>query len=264
MRVVCVCRCNVVRAKVKLIGSRNLLFSMPGSNNEGATDGVADHHLESERRSSRCSSRKTTLFLAAAASTSIIITAAVLYVVSTADSKSINVRSKQVAAVAAPIDDYKFVGAGNCQPEKGKFYPSVGATTPCYTPEECAAACECARGINGVTLRGFTSVIFDPTVYSIPNCSCNVDWLGNNPNQFVIDALNAACAAAPFASDDYNGNCEIFNGRGKIKGTDGNIKVLCYQFKGNKDTKAAKISKCGKTEASLQPSTAPSFAPSDE
>ena len=51
-----------------------------------------------------------------------------------------------MAVVAAPIDDYKKVGEGDCQPEKGKFYPSVsfdvndlGLTAE---PEECAAACE--------------------------------------------------------------------------------------------------------------------------
>ena len=95
-----------------------------------------------------------------------------------------------------------------------------------------------------------------------------MDWLGNNPDQTVIDALNAACGnPLNLIYNAYNGDCDIFNGRGNIKGSDGNTgRALCYQqCKGSKDTKAAKISKCGKTEApSLQPSTAPSFAPSDE
>ena len=142
-----------------------------------------------------------------------IILAAVGFVVgvawsaiSPASSKTINVSSKQVAVVATdPIDNYVlFDGDGVCLDKEGEKYPDVFFTVS--DPDECAVKCQCAQGIKGVTLRGFT---YDEGPVGRINyfCNCHVDWLNpqKTKDQKKIAKLNEKCDAAGSSAVYFDG-----------------------------------------------------------
>ena len=184
----------------------------------------------------RSSTKRLVVTLTSAAGFGLFI-AGVWSVVSPASSKTINVRSKQVVVAAgAPIDNYVQLGefgSGTCVDMEGEQYPSVaagkiaGETT---TIIDCADKCECARGIKGVTLRGFTFT-FDRL------CSCLVDRLDsdNAKDQKKIEDLESAC------NSPYGDGSGTLLGTGEISGPCcgdttfcggcGDVTIGCYKLK---------------------------------
>ena len=59
-----------------------------------------------------------------------------------------------------------------------------------------------------------------------------MDWLGPNPNQAVIDNLNARCLdEGAFSQYDDTGSFGVLlNGSGKMKSTDNTAGYTCYEF----------------------------------
>ena len=184
-----------------------------------------EEELSANNRWSRCSifSLTLTAFIFILAAVGVVVGVA-WSAVSPVSSKTINVTSKQVAVVAtAPIDNYVEFGDGYCLDKEGKEYPRV-TFIQIYGPDNCADKCECARGIKGVTLRGF----FNQHSYA-QLCWCYVDWLnGDKPkDQKAINELNDKCPDGTYSDDGGT-----YNGSGKIDGTNTAILGECYKLMG--------------------------------
>ena len=172
--------------------------------------------LDEENPSTRVAADKMSCFISTRFLTTFIFILAALGVAggvawsavspaAAASSKTINVTSKQVAVVATdPIDDYVEFGDGFCLDKDGEDYPVVYfRLSSSSDPNECAAKCECAQGIKGVKLRGFT---YDERGRT-DSCRCHMDWLNRlkTKDQKKIAELNDKCDAAGSNGDYFDG-----------------------------------------------------------
>ena len=144
-------------------------------------------------------SRALTAFLAAAGVGVVVGGGSVVFLAARGKS---SISSSKQAAVATDllIDDYIEFGDGVCLDGADKRYAYVEFPRV-SDPDECAANCECAQGIKGVQLRGFTITTRSR------HCACFVDWLNplQTKDQEKIAKLNDKCDAAGSFRDYYDG-----------------------------------------------------------